>query len=204
MISTYENQTGQNRAIALALPARWTLSPKRLKWILGAILIIVFILLANSSLKAQDVLRGLTSNGGPEGKGTAFSIKSNGTAFTVDHGFADWGKYPTGDFVLGNDGNLYGMTSSGGTFSHGTIFKTTTTGAVTVLFQFNLNTTGGYPKGNLVKGADGNFYGVHLVSQHVTAECPHNSCFEVEDVYHSINIHAYEKVEPKASIMNGY
>jgi len=33
--------------------------------------------------QAQDVLVGLTSNGGPEGIGTAFSIKTSGANFSI-------------------------------------------------------------------------------------------------------------------------
>ena len=54
---------------------------------------------------AQDVLVGLTSNGGPEGQGTAFSIKNNGSNYSIIKSFADWGKNPVGDLVKGNDGN---------------------------------------------------------------------------------------------------
>jgi hypothetical protein len=46
------------------------------------------------SLQAQDVLVGLTSNGGPEGKGTMFSMKTTGANFSILKGFADWGSCP--------------------------------------------------------------------------------------------------------------
>src|SRR3954471_10213090 len=68
------------------------------------ILFVSFFLLAASQFSAaQETLVGLTSNGGPEGKGTAFSIKTNGTDFTITKGFADWGKNPTGGLVQGPD-----------------------------------------------------------------------------------------------------
>ncbi|HYK45796.1 MAG TPA: choice-of-anchor tandem repeat GloVer-containing protein, partial [Parafilimonas sp.] len=82
---------------------------------------------------AQDVLVGLTSNGGPDNKGTAFSIKSTGANFTLMQTFADWGKTPSEDLVLGNDGNFYGTASTGGLYNNGTIFKVTPAGAVTVI-----------------------------------------------------------------------
>src|SRR5687767_6773754 len=82
----------------------------------------LFCLMPSFSSKAQDMLAGLTSNGGPEGKGTLFNIKTNGTGFTVVKGFADWGKNPLSNLVQGPDGNYYGMTFNGGTFSnYGTI-----------------------------------------------------------------------------------
>src|SRR3954451_23940689 len=70
---------------------------------------------------AQEVLVGLTSNGGSAGKGTAFSIKTNGAGFSVIKGFADWGNSPNGDLLKYDNGNFYGMTSLGGTYNGGTI-----------------------------------------------------------------------------------
>lgn len=109
---------------------------------------------------AQEILTGLTSNGGAEGRGTAFSIKTNGTAFSVIQGFADWGKIPNGDLYKDSDGNFYGMTNLGGTYTQGTIFKMTPAGAITVLKHFNSPVDGGNPHGELIKGTDGNFYGM--------------------------------------------
>jgi len=114
-----------------------------------------------SSAHAQDVLVGLTSNGGPEGKGTLFSMKTSGANFSILKGFADWGQAPTGDLLLGDDGNFYGMTYTGGTYIYpGAIFKMTPAGAVTILRELNGTTDGQYPYGELIKGADGNFYGL--------------------------------------------
>ena len=110
--------------------------------------------------KAQDIFLGLTSNGGPQGRGTAFSIKSNGTAFSIVKGFADWGKNPNGDLLQGDDGNFYGMTYTGGTYTYGTIFKVTPAGVITILRQLNAATEGANPYGELIKGGDGNFYGM--------------------------------------------
>ena len=69
----------------------------------AAVLLIMFLSL--TSLNAQDVLIGLTSNGGPEG-GTAFSIKSTGADFSIIKGFADWGKAPNGDLLADTDGSF--------------------------------------------------------------------------------------------------
>ncbi|MGN6619290.1 MAG: choice-of-anchor tandem repeat GloVer-containing protein [Ilyomonas sp.] len=125
------------------------------------ILLFMAALMISSLLKAQDVLVGLTSNGGPEGKGTAFSLKTNGSNFSVIQGFADWGKNPNGDLLLDDDGNFYGMTSTGGTYGFpGTIFKMTPKGEMTILKQLNGDSEGSYPHGELIKGPDGNFYGM--------------------------------------------
>jgi uncharacterized repeat protein (TIGR03803 family) len=60
------------------------------------------------------------------------------------------GKAPRGNLLVGSDGNLYGMTSIGGTNNVGTIFKITTAGTFTVLRQLNMTTDGGNPFGGLI------------------------------------------------------
>jgi hypothetical protein len=53
------------------------------------------------------------------------------------------------------------MATYGGSGSVGTVFRINpATKAVTVLRQLNLTTDGGYPKGSLVRGADGTLYGM--------------------------------------------
>ena len=58
----------------------------------------------------------------------------------------------------GQDGNIYGATTSGGVHFYGNIFKMTTSGTVTDIHDFDL-THGGYPQGGISMGTDGNFYG---------------------------------------------
>lgn len=58
----------------------------------------------------------------------------------------------------GEDGNLYGATTNGGSNFYGNIFKISPAGTFTNLYNFDL-THGGYPQGGLSMGLDGNFYG---------------------------------------------
>src|SRR6059058_4851035 len=102
------------------------------KRILTTIILMSFVLLS-SLVNAQNILVGLTSNGGAEGRGTVFSVNTSGSNYSIIKTFADWGKIPTGDLLQGADGNFYGMTNVGGTYNYGTIFMMTPTGAVTVL-----------------------------------------------------------------------
>ena len=58
----------------------------------------------------------------------------------------------------GEDGNLYGATTSGGVHLYGNIFKMTPSGTLTDLYDFDL-THGGGPQGGISMATDGNFYG---------------------------------------------
>jgi uncharacterized repeat protein (TIGR03803 family) len=60
--------------------------------------------------------------------------------------------------IQATDGNLYGMTPSGGLFGQGTIFRITLTGSYTVLHSF-AGAEGAFPKGSLIQATDGNLYG---------------------------------------------
>jgi uncharacterized repeat protein (TIGR03803 family) len=59
----------------------------------------------------------------------------------VSFAFDANGAEPTASLTLGPDGQLYGITSVGGTIFAGTIFKITTQGVLTTLHSFQ-NTEG--------------------------------------------------------------
>jgi uncharacterized repeat protein (TIGR03803 family) len=93
-----------------------------------------------------DTLFGTASAGGSGGNGVVFSIKTNGSNFTILHNFTpmDWvtaknsdGAIPLGGLLLSND-TLYGTTTSGGSGGRGTIFSMQTNGlGFTVLHHFS-------------------------------------------------------------------
>ena len=56
------------------------------------------------------------------------------------------------------DGNLYGVTRDGGTFGDGTIYKISTHGSYSVLYNFD-GTTGANPEAMLVQHTNGILYG---------------------------------------------
>lgn len=76
------------------------------------------------------------------------------------------GSQPRDGLVMGTDGFLYGTVGYGGAYGGGTFFKISTSGTFTLLYSFCTthftNCPEGYfPKGALVEGPDGNFYGVN-------------------------------------------
>jgi len=64
----------------------------------------------------------------------------------------------TDQLAQGKDGNLYGTTSSGGSYGVGTIFMVTPSGTYTDLVEFN-GKNGSQPSSGLTLASDGNFYG---------------------------------------------
>ncbi len=107
---------------------------------------------------------GTTYSGGntnatdPFGMGTVFKVTTNGTLTTLAAFNGDNGVMPANALTLGNDGNFYGTTSSGGGSDDGVVFKVTTAGTLTTLVSFNGN-NGYSPQAELTLGKDGNFYG---------------------------------------------
>lgn len=81
--------------------------------------------------------------------------------YTVLHNFVETdgccSNYPS-MMAQGEDGNIYGATTSGGSVGYGTIFKMTPAGTLTTLHSFN-STDGNGPQGGIALALDGNFYG---------------------------------------------
>ena len=105
--------------------------------------------------------------------GTIFRMTPAGQQ-TVLYTFCAQANCPDGDgpsshMVLATDKNFYGTTSYGGAHSSpsvfgGTFFKVTKGGALTTLYSFCALANcadGSYP-GQLIQGADGNFYGTTI------------------------------------------
>ena len=104
---------------------------------------------------------GVTYVGGAYGLGTVFRITAAG-ALTTLHSFgsqADDGYQVGVSLTQAADGNFYGITSNGGMYNLGTVFKITPGGTLTTIYSFPGSIDGSYPLAPLIQATDGNFYG---------------------------------------------
>jgi uncharacterized repeat protein (TIGR03803 family) len=111
-------------------------------------------------LAADGNFYGTATGGGATGNGTVFRISASGT-FTVLHSFTGSdGGFPLGALIAGSDGNFYGTTVNGGSANGGTVYRISPSGTFSSLHSFTFAAQDGNdPRGALVLGSDGNFYG---------------------------------------------
>jgi uncharacterized repeat protein (TIGR03803 family) len=92
--------------------------------------------------------------------GIVFSYTPNGSAGILHlFGQGNDGTYPVGTVVQGPNGDLYGVTSLGGTGGGGILFEVSTLGVYTILHHFgdgSVPNDGLSPQGSLVLGKDNN------------------------------------------------
>jgi uncharacterized repeat protein (TIGR03803 family) len=107
---------------------------------------------------------GTTLSGGANGYGTIFDITSGGVLTTLYSFCAPYCADGTSAFglVQATDGNFYGTMVSGGTNAQGTVFKITSGGVLTTLYDFCTQpncSDGSNPQWPPLQATDGNFYG---------------------------------------------
>jgi uncharacterized repeat protein (TIGR03803 family) len=120
----------------------------------------------NSLVQGKDGnLYGTALFTGSTETGVVFQLSPQGT-YKIIHSFQDGsvpndGRGPQGGLIFGTDGNLYGTTVLGGTSNNGTLFKMTTSGVETILYNFQGQgaNDGANPVSALVQGQDGTLYG---------------------------------------------
>jgi len=116
----------------------------------------------------DGALYGTTVTGGSNGVGTIFSVRPDGTEFTVLHHFGidgNDGQYPWAGLLQGRDGMFYGTTGRGGANEHGAVFRLDADGTdYTVLYSFgDSEGDGEFPAAGVVQGRDGALYGTTAV-----------------------------------------
>lgn len=112
----------------------------------------------------NDLLYGLTQNGGDSNNGVFFSISTTGTPtlarfFTGASG-SQAGSRPNSSLLLANDGFIYGTTEYGGSNGVGVAFRFSSEASPTyeILHAFS-DQTGSQPSGSICERADGAVYG---------------------------------------------
>ncbi|HVM60699.1 MAG TPA: choice-of-anchor tandem repeat GloVer-containing protein [Verrucomicrobiae bacterium] len=99
------------------------------------------------------------------GCGTVFRVGTNGVV-TILHSFgtqAGDGYIPGAGLLQGSDGYFYGSTANGGSGTAcdggcGTIFRVSSSGAITILHSFTGGSDGSAPYALVIPGSDGYFY----------------------------------------------
>jgi uncharacterized repeat protein (TIGR03803 family) len=113
-------------------------------------------------IDVKSQLYGTTYSGGTSDLGTVFKVNQSGKE-TVLHSFAGDpdGQYPLAGLAQDAKGNFYGVTTLGGSFGNGVVFKLDKTGKETLLYTFTGGVDGGVPLyyGSLVMDEAGNLYG---------------------------------------------
>jgi uncharacterized repeat protein (TIGR03803 family) len=112
-------------------------------------------------LDSSGNLYGTTSSGGKDQAGVIFKLDASGT-YTRLYQFTgvDGANPNRSRLLIDSEGNLYGLTYSGGGLGNGTLFKLTPSGKESVLYSFTGGNDGGNPQGDLVQDSAGNFYGI--------------------------------------------
>ncbi len=130
--------------------------------------------------------------------GVVFKITSSGK-FTVLHyfDFSDGGD-PSGQLVLGTDGNFYGTTQGGfpgGGLDSGSVFKITPAGKLTTVYSgfcyWAKCYNGSFPIAGLVQASDGNFYGTTVYN----AKDGYGAIFQVTPKGKMTVLHNFDKTD---------
>jgi uncharacterized repeat protein (TIGR03803 family) len=87
------------------------------------------------------------------------SPTASAQTYSVLHAFENNPTHPHSGLIKGADGALYGTTGEGGASNAGTVFKINEDGTGFVRLHDFDTANGGYPQGELLKGADGALYG---------------------------------------------
>ena len=116
---------------------------------------------------SDSVLYGLTGYGGLDENGVIFSYNYNTNNYTELYSFGGGndGENPGGTLIQVQDSLLYGTTDDGGSTGRGTFFDfNTTTNTDTVLYDFIVDSMGGFPYGNVIQATNGLLYGLTTAS----------------------------------------
>ena len=124
--------------------------------------------------------------------GAASTVSSQNVITLVDFNGTNGASPQFISLVQGQDGDLYGLTTLGGTADSGTLFRVSSKGDLITLHNFCTGRCydGGIPEAGLVLATDGNFYGT--TSEGGTSECACGTIFRLSvegklTILHSFN-----------------
>jgi uncharacterized repeat protein (TIGR03803 family) len=117
-------------------------------------------------------LYGYTQSCGSHGFGTAYKLAPQSDGSWIEKNLHDFtensdGAFPSGQPIIDKDGNLYGVTSTGGANDYGAVFKLTrqTSGLWTFIVVYSFTSAGAiYPYNTLTFDGAGNLYGISTLS----------------------------------------
>ncbi|HLZ39324.1 MAG TPA: choice-of-anchor tandem repeat GloVer-containing protein [Candidatus Sulfotelmatobacter sp.] len=125
---------------------------------------------SSALLPLGGALYGVAEFGGADNHGIVFRlINSNGTwDETILYSFTGGsdGSYPIGALIADKAGNLYGVTTDGGSQNAGVVFELSNSGGnwqETVLHNFGSGFDGANPQGPLVFDSHGNLFGTTVI-----------------------------------------
>jgi len=117
-----------------------------------------------SLVEASDGnLYGTTRNGGVNDKGVLFQYDPITNAYLKKYDFSGIidGELPNGGLIQASDGNLYGLTQSGGANNFGVLFQyNLSNNTYTKLIDFSGSLNGAKPLSSLIQASDGYIYGM--------------------------------------------
>jgi uncharacterized repeat protein (TIGR03803 family) len=107
-----------------------------------------------------DTLFGVNRFGGSDNGGTLFSIKKDGSAFTVYHQFTSATGFEPESKLVYFDGKLYGTARQGGSASNGVVYRINSDGSnYEVLHEFAATAGGGDVANNISISGNGTIFG---------------------------------------------
>ncbi len=123
------------------------------------ILVIGMWMISISPLMAQIKFIGTTQFGGASGAGCIYTADTDGNVEEI-HSFDRKGRSPIANsFTMMSNGNLLGITYSGGDRDHGTLYEFDLNN-IEIIHRADLtNQLGQHPYGNMLKASDGFYYG---------------------------------------------
>jgi len=122
--------------------------------------------LGPAAIDAAGNVYGTTAYGGAFGAGAVFKIDTSGNeTLLYSFNYLGDGTRPESGVVMDGSGNLYGTTQLGGLYNVGAVFKISSSGAETILYNFGTNPgDGSFPTSSVSLDVHGNVYGTTYIA----------------------------------------